>query len=516
MVLPRVASRLRRLASARSLVLLLPLALCPGPAQALEEVVVELPLLDTTLRVRLDELNSPEALLNGDTALAELDRASRGRVGEAVVGLLNQRVPLSLSKVANASVGSPLLEQALLLVSSLGTIEGRPADTSGQTLEATLRRAMAEAPDGRPTLLQVMKAIPGKRARLNLSRVGFALQRLLQQRELANRLLAQVPAAPVPPVAGKQTSSRAVLSSTAVLPVRHRAQPLQLLMLQPQAGANGRLVLISHGLWDSPTSFEGWGRRLAAQGYTVVLPWHPGSDQQQQHEVLSGQAAPPSAEELALRPLDLTAVIDAVASGQLATSTAVDSSRVVVLGHSWGATTSLLMAGLVPTDSKLLQRCSDVTDADRNLSWTLQCSWVSAVKRAAINDERIIAVVAVSPPMSLLFPREREQRLNTRVLLVSGSHDWVVPPDPEAIRPLQGGDLQGHQLVLAQGGDHFILRPRADAQGGVLGALMLAWTDAAFAAGPRVRPAPGVAPLLSNGAWGSAELPLADVSPALR
>jgi predicted dienelactone hydrolase len=189
---------------------------------------------------------------------------------------------------------------------------------------------------------------------------------------------------------------------------------------------------------------------------------------------------------------------------------------VVVLGHSWGATTSLLMAGLVPTDSKLLRRCSDVTDADRNLSWTLQCSWVSAVKRAAINDERIIAVVAVSPPMSLLFPREREQRLNTRVLLVSGSHDWVVPPDPEAIRPLQGGDLQGHQLVLAQGGDHFNLRPRADAQGGVLGALMLAWTDAAFAAGPRVRPAPGVAPLLPNGAWGSAELPLADVSPALR
>ena len=118
--------------------------------------------------------------------------------------------------------------------------------------------------------------------------------------------------------------------------------------------------------------------------------------------------------------------------------------------------------------------------------------------------------------MSLLFPRDREQRLNTRVLLVSGSHDWVVPPDPEAIRPLQGRDLQGHQLVLAQGGDHFNLRPRADAQGGVLGALMLAWTDAAFAAGPRVRPAPGVAPLLRNGAWGSAELPLADVSPALR
>jgi predicted dienelactone hydrolase len=254
---------------------------------------------------------------------------------------------------------------------------------------------------------------------------------------------------------------------------------------------------------------------LTAAGYTVVLPWHPGSDKAQQHEVLSGQAPPPSPEELALRPRDLTEVIDAIGKGSLATNSPVDSNRVVVIGHSWGATTSLLMAGLVPTDSLLLSRCGEVNHPDRNLSWTLQCSWATAVKQASINDDRIIAVVAVSAPMSLLFPRETDQRLNTRVLLVSGSRDWVVPPDPEAIRPLQGADLQGHQLVIAKGGDHFNLRPRSDAQGGVLGALMLAWTEAAFAAGAKVRPAPGVAPLLPPNGWGSPTMPLADVSPVL-
>lgn len=130
-----------------------------GPARALEEVVVELPLVDSTMTVRLSELRSPEALLEGNSQLAELDRASEGRVGKALVALLNHRLPLAVTKAASASVGSPLLEQGLLFVSSFGTVEGRTPDLSGETLEQTLRRAMAAAPDGQPTLLQVMKAI---------------------------------------------------------------------------------------------------------------------------------------------------------------------------------------------------------------------------------------------------------------------------------------------------------------------------------------------------------------------
>ena len=511
----RPSSLLRRSLWASALALALPL----GPARALEEVVVELPLLDSTMTVRLSELRSPEALLEGNTQLAELDRASEGRVGKALVALLNHRLPLAVTKAASASVGSPLLEQGLLFVSSFGTVEGRTPDLSGETLEQTLRRAMAAAPDGQPTLLQVMKAIPGQRARLNLSQAGVVLQRLLQQRQQADRLLAQLPAAPVEKAGAKGPTAKpggqAVSSSTALLPVRHRPQPLKLLLLQPQSQGNGRLVLISHGLWDSPISFEGWGQRLAAAGYTVVLPWHPGSDKEQQSAVLNGQAPPPTPEELALRPLDLTAVLDAIGAGTLPTTAPVNTQRVVVLGHSWGATTSLLMAGLVPTDSALLRRCGSVNHPDRNLSWALQCSWATAVKQVAINDERIIAVAAVSPPMSLLFPRESGHRLNTRVLLVSGSRDWVVPPDPEAIRPLQAVDLQGHQLVLAKGGDHFNLRPHDDPQGGVLGPLLQAWTDAAFAAGGKVHPGPGVAALLPTGPWGSPVIPLVDVSSAV-
>jgi hypothetical protein len=66
---------------------------------------------------------------------------------------------------------------------------------------------------------------------------------------------------------------------------------------------------------------------------------------------------------------------------------------------------------------------------------------------------------------------------------MSGSRDWVVPPDPKAIVPKCLGQTRGHQLRLVNGGDHFNLRRDDQADGGLLGPLLLAWTDAAFAAG---------------------------------
>jgi hypothetical protein len=129
----------------------------------------------------------------------------------------------------------------------------------------------------------------------------------------------------------------------------------------------------------------------------------------------------------------------------------------------------------------------------------------------------VIAAVAVSPPLALLFPVGSGSQLHSRVLLVSGTRDWVVPPDPEAVLPAShGATKHGHRLVLAKGGDHFNLRPGDGAQGGVLGSLVLAWTDGAFAAGDRARPAEGAASLLTRADWGHGQIPLVDVSERLQ
>ena len=50
---------------------------------------------------------------------------------------------------------------------------------------------------------------------------------------------------------------------------------------------------------------------------------------------------------------------------------------------------------------------------------------------------------------------------------------------------------------------------------GVLGALLLSWTNAAFAAGDAARPGPGATPLLRQGPWGNAQMPLVDATPGL-
>ena len=282
------------------------------PARALEEVVIEIPMLETHFTVRLDELQSPEALRQGNSDLAELDRATGGAAGRQLRELLLQPVPLSVKQVADGSVGSPLLEQAMLVIASLGTVEGRTTDLSGRTLNEALLRASA---NGEPTLLSLMQAIPGQRVTLNLGRARQIVTRMAGQRQQAEALLATTTAASLP--AGTTNGPGvAVNRRLASLQVRHRPQPLELMVIEPASGANGRLVLISHGLWDKPTSFEGWGTLLSSRGYTVVLPRHPGSDSSQQEAVLAGQAPPPGPEELALRPQDLSA--DAKSRGVIA------------------------------------------------------------------------------------------------------------------------------------------------------------------------------------------------------
>jgi predicted dienelactone hydrolase len=487
---------------------LLPLA-AQVPARALEQVVLQIPLVETGFTLNVSELTSLEALRNGNSDLAELDRATDGALGRQLWEVLNQPVPLTLTRVVDGSVGSPLVEQALLVLSTIGEVEGRTPDLTGATLRQALDRASAE---GNLTLLNLIRAIPGQRLNLDLARAKTIAVQMVNQRDEAEQLLATLP--PAPPPAAPIAPGGAVTERTVQVRVAHRKEPLQLVVVEPEGKGNGHLVLISHGLWDDPKSFVGWGKLLASRGYTVILPRHPGSDSSQQEAVLQGQSPPPSPQELALRPLDLKAAIDQ--ANTLGLRHTVDSQQVVVMGHSWGGTTVLQLAGARPTDANLLKKCGDVNSPDRNLSWTLQCSWISGVNQAAISDSRVIAAAAVSPPASLLFPRGAAVDLTARVLLVSGSRDWVVPPDPEAIDPVRAAQRRGHQLVLVNGGDHFNLRPEDNPAGGVLGPLLLAWTDAAFAAGEAARPREDAPLLLVGGDWGNAEMPMVDATRAVK
>jgi predicted dienelactone hydrolase len=481
---------LRRLCSG---LLALPLLLGSSPARAIDRVELQLPLLEVSFTVSLRELEDPEAFWQGDSDLAELNRASNGALGRQLERVFNTPLPVQTRNVVGQVVGTPLLEQALLAATTLGRVNGMPKDLSGSDLSQVLERASAS---GDLTLLAFLRALPGDSVTVDLPHAVGALQRMVAQRRQAEAVLAKVPAAAIAPAA-LRPGPLPVRRSEIQVPASHRGAPLDVVVIEPERDGRGRVVLISHGLWDSPESFEGWARHLASHGYRVVLPRHPGSDSSQQEAMLTGKVPPPSPDELRYRPLDVSATIDGLGV-----------SEVLMIGHSWGATTALQVAGVQPSSNLLQKRCRDVNDPERNLSWVLQCSFLSAADRAGLADGRVRAVVAVSPPLSLLFDYGSAQNMRARALLVTGSRDWVVSPDPEALVPGQRAQGLGHQLVLADGGDHFNLRAPADGDGGPLRALLLVWTDAAFAAGPQVAPGPQAKPLLPASGWGNDRIPL--------
>jgi predicted dienelactone hydrolase len=472
------------------------------PAAALERVELHLPLLDLYFDVKVSELGSPAALANGSSDLAEIDRATDGALGRRITELFAAPLPVTTKALVRNAVGTPMFEQALLMASTIGSIDGVAPDLDGSDLAAALQKASASGP---LTLQSLLQALPGQSATINLEKALLGLRRLANQFRHAQEILATLPPTPTHPTNAAQGPLPTV-RSLAQIQVRHRPEPLQMVVIRPEQKANGRLVIISHGLWDGPPSFEGWATFLASRGYTVVLPLHPGSDSSQQRAMLSGKLPPPGPQELRMRPLDVSAVIDAAGTGGVAGLSGVDNQRVVVFGHSWGATTAMQLAGATPSSRRLKERCLNPADPDRNLSWVLQCSFLDAADRAALADPRVVAIAAVSPPVNLIFDHEAGAKITARVLLISGSRDWVVPSGPEAIRRFRRPALAGHQLVLASGGDHFNLRGHGD--GGPLRALLLRWVDAAFAAGSALPPAPGARPLLTPTDWGDDEIPL--------
>ena len=474
------------------------------PVAAVERLTFFLPLLDETISLELSQATNARELIDSNPVLQELDLAGDGSVQKLIESLLTAPLPEETSGIVRQSVGHPLFEQLLLTASEMVEVKGLPPDTSGSMVSEALAAAYR---DDEPHLLGFLRHVPGDEITINLQVLAFYAKRLRDNQDDARALVQKgIAAKPVSSTIVEAAASGWTRRQRSVA-VSHRPQPLEVTVISPTGPSNGRLVVISHGLWDEPASFEGWAHLLAAHGYSVLLPGHPGSDSRQQASLLKGKQPPPAAKELRLRPMDVTAVIDAVETGNLLSGASVQTDSVAVVGHSWGATAALQLGGLKTTSRKLSSRCQDPRDPDRNLSWVLQCSWLKGADQGSLADPRVRTAVVVSPPLRLLFDESSGPSMHAKVLLVSGTRDWVVPSDPEAIVPLRNGQplANGHRVVLASGGSHFNLWAPAGAdQPPVLGPLILAWINDQL----------GITDSLSfrSGGWGNQRVPLIDVT----
>ena len=478
------------------------------PARSIEVVQIKFPFDLGTYTVKVSELANSKALLNGTSDLAEVDRATDGKLGQLLAKAFFTPLPLSKATFQGGG-GTAIVDQVIAGLAALGQLQGLTSQQSQQEFKAAIKRATEAGP---VTLSSILQQLPGQSASFDLDKMLANMQRNVGLMRVANQLAASLPPATIDPQLQKP-GPLPIASRRIELVAAHRQAPVDIEVIAPTRNPNGKLVVISHGLWDSPHSFWGWAEYLASYGYTVILPVHQGSDKGQQAAMLDGSAPPPSPAELRLRPQDVKAILDAVADGRLAGFQGIDTKNVVAIGHSWGGVTAGQLAGIRANGDLLRLRCPNRNDPDESISWVLQCSFVNAIADFNISDSRVKAIVVVSPPIGLIAdPRIGQDGLHARILLISGTRDFVVPPDPEAIGPFGMAPDDGHHLVLAKGGDHFNLRaPKGEKSVAVLSPVILAWVNGAFAAGPSVAPGPNASDLLPANGWGSPTMVLVDV-----
>jgi dienelactone hydrolase len=134
---------------------------------------------------------------------------------------------------------------------------------------------------------------------------------------------------------------------------RERSLPLKIRV--PDGDGRVPLVIFSHGLGGSREGGKAWGEHWSANGYLVIHVQHPGSD-----ELLwkgAGEGAPKqrlargaTPEQLLGRVDDVRFVIDELTRLQTksdapAWTKRADLSRIAMTGHSFGARTTMALAG---------------------------------------------------------------------------------------------------------------------------------------------------------------------------
>lgn len=157
----------------------------------------------------------------------------------------------------------------------------------------------------------------------------------------------------------------AVLCSAALLAAPHvldidwkdsaRERTLPLKIRVPDGEARVPLVIFSHGLGGSREGGKAWGEHWSANGYLVIHVQHPGSDESlwkgagvdaPKQRMMRG-ATP---EQLLGRVDDVRFVIDELARLQSKSDASawvkrIDLSRIAMTGHSFGARTTMALAG---------------------------------------------------------------------------------------------------------------------------------------------------------------------------
>ncbi len=239
------------------------------------------------------------------------------------------------------------------------------------------------------------------------------------------------------------------------------------------AKGNGRLIILSHGTAGSAiTSFD-LASTLAAAGFIVASPEHPGDNWRDQK-----LAGPESWKQ---RPFEVSKAIDAVMADPRF-APLLDASKVGVHGMSAGGVSALAQAGGQWSMASLVRHCGANLKADagfclfglrtaeerekraqsyrdiRNLPASLE------TMEPAQRDARI-AAVALSVPVTAIFTDESLAAIRIPVGVIEATDDDVLLPRFHSSRLLKAC-ASCKAIDTLTGANHFdVLSPWPDAIG---------------------------------------------------
>ena len=217
------------------------------------------------------------------------------------------------------------------------------------------------------------------------------------------------------------------------------------------------LIVISHGIASNRETFTYLGKHLASHGFAVAIIEHDDISFKKFDGFLSGNDDFPEPNNLTDRPLDIRYVLDKLEKDALLQNK-INLQQVGVIGHSFGAYTSLVLAGGKLTVEPQAKQCQteNYQNVLLDLSSLAKCTFNEFSQTDyQLEDSRIKAVIAINP-MSKIFGKAGISSIDIPTMFVGGTNDLIMPPVAEQIQPFSwlnsGFDKY---LVLVKPGTHF-------------------------------------------------------------
>lgn len=177
------------------------------------------------------------------------------------------------------------------------------------------------------------------------------------------------------------------------------------------------LLVISHGYNGNWRNLSWIAAAMAAEGYIVAAPDHPGTTTFDQN--------PTEAKKLWRRPHDISRVIDFVIDSP-ALFGATDKGRIAALGHSLGGWTVMSLAGARFKPSLFIDDCHNHPKrGDCRLTEKLGINETLSQEKISANnrDARIRAVVSLDLGLAPGFTPQSLNAINIPVLILAAQAD---------------------------------------------------------------------------------------------